>query len=186
MTKLVATRFLWCLIAALPLVLVLGLEALSARTLAAGFMLAAGLRLLMSGFRRSAVPVLLALALLLLALGMLWSNDPRWLRYYPVAVNLTLLLCFALSLCRGPPVVERLARLREPELPSAALSYTRRVTQVWCGFFALNGGAALYTALYSSLEVWALYNGLLAYLLMGALFGGEWLLRPRVRHSRHA
>ena len=40
---------------------------------------------------------------------------------------------------------------------------------------------ALATALWASDKTWALYNGLIAYLLMGALFAGEWLVRGRVR-----
>jgi uncharacterized membrane protein len=75
--------------------------------------------------------------------------------------------------------------LSEPDLPPFAVIYTRRVTGVWCGFFVLNGSLALATALWASNQVWALYNGLLAYVMMGALFGGEWLVRRRVK-AAHA
>jgi uncharacterized membrane protein len=51
------------------------------------------------------------------------------------------------------------------------------VTQLWCAFFIANGAVAIYTALFGSRDDWALYNGLIAYLLMGGLFGGEWLYR---------
>jgi uncharacterized membrane protein len=108
-------------------------------------------------------------------------NQSLPLKLYPVLVNVGMLTVFALSLIRGPSVVERLARLTDPHLPPDAVSYTRRVTQVWCGFFALNGSIALLTALWASERVWALYNGLIAYGLMGVLMGGEWLLRRRVR-----
>jgi uncharacterized membrane protein len=40
---------------------------------------------------------------------------------------------------------------------------------------------ALLTSLWASTEVWALYNGLIAYLLMALLFAGEWLVRQRVQ-----
>jgi len=122
----------------------------------------------------------------LLALASLGGD--RWgaLKLYPALVNLVLLGVFGLSLWRGPTVVERLARLREPALPPAALAYTRRVTQVWCGFFVLNGAAAVATAVWASTAGWALYNGLLAYLAMGALMGGEWLLRRRLRRRIEA
>ena len=99
----------------------------------------------------------------------------------PLADACALLAFFALSLWQGPPVVERLARLQEPELDARAIAYTRRVTQVWCAFFLLNGGVALATALWASDATWALYNGLIAYGLMGALMGVEWLVRQRVR-----
>jgi uncharacterized membrane protein len=120
------------------------------------------------------------LALLLAAASLVgghWSP----LKLYPALVNLVLLGLFGLSLWRGPSVVERLARLREPALPAAAVAYTRRVTQVWCGFFLLNGAIATATALWASAGAWALYNGVIAYAAMGALMGVEWLVRRRVR-----
>ena len=54
--------------------------------------------------------------------------------------------------------------MQEPDLDARGQAYTRRVTQVWCGFFVLNGSLALATALWASEEIWALYNGLIAYL----------------------
>jgi uncharacterized membrane protein len=97
-----------------------------------------------------------------------------------------MLLLFGLSLKFPPSMIERFARLREPNLPLAGVHYTRRVTQVWCAFFVANGTVAVWTALYASRDVWAIYNGLIAYLLMGALFAGEWLLRRRFLPQRAA
>ena len=111
------------------------------------------------------------------ALGDQWGP----LKLYPALVNLVMFGLFAMSLWRGPSVVERLARLRETNFPPAAIAYTRRVTQVWCGFFVVNGLIAVATALWASAAIWALYNGLLSYVAMGALMGGEWLVRRRVR-----
>jgi uncharacterized membrane protein len=115
--------------------------------------------------------------LLLLAGASAAANSEWLLRLYPAAVNLGLLTLFGLSLIFPPTMIERFARLGEPDLPRAAVRYTRRVTQVWCLFFVGNGAIALYTALYAGRDAWALYNGCIAYLLMGALFGGEWLVR---------
>lgn len=103
------------------------------------------------------------------------------LKFYPALVNAVLLAVFATSLARPPSAIERLARLSEPDLPPAAVRYTRRVTQVWCVFFVGNGAIALATALWASTEAWALYNGVIAYGLMGVLFGAEWLVRRRVK-----
>ncbi|SBV37249.1 conserved membrane hypothetical protein [uncultured Stenotrophomonas sp.] len=121
----------------------------------------------------------------LLALLSTVFNQLLPLKLYPALVNAVLLALFATSLRFGPPLVERLARLQDPVLPPYAVAYTRRVTQVWCGFFILNGSLALATALWASERIWALYNGLLAYVMMGALFAGEWLLRRRVK-ATHA
>jgi len=145
------------------------------------------LRLLTFGHR---VPALEGLAkalalfgiLLCLAGGLLKSH--HLLLYYPVMMNVLMLLLFATSL-RGPAsLVEQLARLRQPALPPAAIVYTRRVTQIWCAFFIFNGGVALFTCLYGNMPLWALYNGGISYLLMGLLMGTEWIIRTRKRIGR--
>jgi uncharacterized membrane protein len=118
---------------------------------------------------------------MVLALASFLGDQWGPLKLYPALVNLVMLGLFAMSLWRGPTVVERLARLREAHFPPAAIAYTRRVTQVWCVFFVVNGLAAVGTALWASPAAWALYNGLLSYVAMGVLMGVEWLVRRRVR-----
>jgi uncharacterized membrane protein len=100
-----------------------------------------------------------------------------------VAVNLALLSSFAYSLMHPPSAIERLARLRHPDLSEQAVAYTRKVTKVWCAFFVINAGIAFITAAWASPETWALYNGVIAYILMGCLFGIEYLVRLRVKDS---
>ncbi|HKY09476.1 MAG TPA: hypothetical protein VJQ55_14590 [Candidatus Binatia bacterium] len=120
--------------------------------------------------------------LVLLAIS---SNAMYPLKLYPVIVNATLLGLFGYSLVAPPSAAERIARMREPHLPPRAISYTRRVTQVWCIFFLVNGTLAFYTALYASSAQWSLYNGLLAYVLMGILFAGEYVVRRRFMSPGH-
>lgn len=110
-----------------------------------------------------------------------WNNDLMTLRFYPALINLGLLAVFAASLYFPPPLIERLARLQHPDLPSKAVLYTRRVTQIWCGFFLLNGMLALATALWCSFSCWSLYNGLIAYVLMGLLMAVEYWVRVRTQ-----
>ncbi len=130
-------------------------------------------------FLRRLGPRALLPAAAALALGaLLWrSNDPAWVLSYPILMNVLMFSLFTASLMHPPSVIERLARLRHPDLPPEGIAYTRRVTQVWCGFFVLNGGIAAWTAFAASRETWVLYNGLISYCLMGALFAGEWLFR---------
>jgi uncharacterized membrane protein len=123
----------------------------------------------------------LCLSGVLLAATSLYLDDAGAVRYYPVLVNAALLLLFGASLKRPPTIIERIARLRQPELPPAGVAYTRRVTIVWTVFFVLNGSAAFYTAAFTSLETWAWYNGFVAYLLIGALFLGELAFREYAR-----
>ena len=125
----------------------------------------------------SRLDFLMVIGLVLLAVLTALINSELLLRLYPAAVNLGMLVLFGGSLFRPPSMIERFARLGEPDFPAEAVAYTRRVTQIWCAFFVGNGALAVYTALYSSRENWALYNGCIAYVLMGVLFGGEWLFR---------
>lgn len=107
-------------------------------------------------------------------------------RLYPAVMNTAMLAAFALSLWRGPSMIERFAPLLDPHYDERDAPYARKVTWVWCGFFLLNGAISVWTALYADWNLWALYNGLVAYTAMGALFLGETLIRPRflVRSKR--
>ncbi|HFC8550890.1 TPA: hypothetical protein ACFRHD_000834 [Neisseria lactamica] len=100
--------------------------------------------------------------------------------WYPVLVNLMMLAVFGGSLFTGQTVIERLARLQQPDLPEKAVRYTRRVTQVWCVFFIINGTLAALLVWLGRYDWWAVYTGVIAYVLMGMLFAGEWLYRKLV------
>jgi uncharacterized membrane protein len=115
-----------------------------------------------------------------LALVSLWRGSASAMLYYPVLVNAVMLIVFGGSFFSPQTVVERIARLRHKALPVEAVPYLRRVTAAWCVFFVSNGAIALYTARSASFETWALYNGLIAYILIGAMFAGELLIRARV------
>lgn len=166
-----------------PLAIWCGHGRIEPRWLAALLLLAAASRL--PSLRLSGVARWSACAALLLAGVAVWSNLLLPLKLYPVLVNAALLAAFGYSLYAPPSLVERLARLHEADFPPAAIAYTRRVTQVWCGFFVVNGGIALGTALWASAAVWSLYTGVISYLLMGLLFGGEFLLRQRYKRLHH-
>lgn len=121
----------------------------------------------------AAVPALVAL---------LW-NTALGLLLMPVAVNLVLLLLFSVSLVRSPSMIERFASLQLQQITPNIRLYCQKVTLVWCGFFVVNGSIAAYTVFYTSKEYWTLYNGLISYILMGLLFGGEYIVRKRVQNK---
>ena len=122
---------------------------------------------------------------ILLAAIAVWANLLLPLKLYPVLVSAVMLAVFGYSLRFPPTAIERLALLREPNLHPLVVLYTRRVTQIWCAFFVINGLIALGTALWASEVVWSLYTGLISYILMGLLFGGELLYRPRFKRLNH-
>ncbi|TLM75668.1 hypothetical protein ACONUD_16120 [Microbulbifer harenosus] len=186
-----AQAILVLVVTAYPFAVYFGIQYLSLGYLLALLLAVAGLRLLLifqgkaegSAGGRISAGALAAILAVLAATSWLRGNS-EGLLWYPVLCNLLMLGVFAHSLYfQSQTVIERLARVREPELPSSGVAYTRRVTQVWCGFFVLNGGLAAATALRGDLEMWTLYNGLVSYLLMGLLLAGEWLVRSRVRRD---
>lgn len=167
---------------AYPFAVYLGLEHLSPRL----FALLLGALWLARMFSGKQTPLsrTLTTVALLFCLLLALAGEPALLRWYPVLISLALLGLFAGSLCSGMPIIERLARLSEPELPPAAVRYTRQVTWVWVGYFVVNASIASGLALWAPLSWWTLYTGLIAYLLMGLLFAGEWLVRQRIRNAK--
>ena len=127
----------------------------------------------------------LAAGAILLGVIAILGNQMLPLKLYPVLVNLGFLVAFGYSLYFPPSMVERFARMREPDFPASAIAYTRRVTQVWCGFFCINGAIAFATAMWATEAVWLLYTGVISYVLMGVLFGVEFLFRIRFRRQHH-
>ncbi|AWK86259.1 hypothetical protein [Azospirillum thermophilum] len=100
---------------------------------------------------------------------------------YPVAVSLGFAVAFGVTLWRPPSLIERIARLREPDLPPRGVAYCRTVTVLWTVWLLGNAGIAAALAVAGSVEAWALWTGLLSYLVTGVLFAGELLVRRTVR-----
>ncbi|OEY70890.1 hypothetical protein BI198_01705 [Rheinheimera salexigens] len=119
-----------------------------------------------------------------LILAMLLGQAEHAMLYYPVWMNAGMLLLFGYSLLYPPTVVERIARLMDGELDQKAQTYTRKVTQVWCLFFLINGSIALLTATLGDWDLWLLYNGFIAYVLMGLLMFIEWQVRRVVKAAK--
>lgn len=136
--------------------------------------------LLTPGLALPARRVPTALLITLLAVALIGGYAEAGVRLYPVLVNAGLALFFLQSL-RTTPLIERLARRREPALPPSGVRYTRKVTRAWGLFFTANALVTLALSLWAPLGLWQLYVGALSYVL-AALFGaGEWLIRRRVR-----
>lgn len=168
-----------------PLLVYVGIQHLGPRILAAVLLIAASARLIAAKIARQPMGnsswLLLAAAA---ATGItLATGSVIGLKFYPVLVSAVLLALFGYSLWQPPSMIERFARLQQVDLPAQAIPYTRTVTWVWCGFFIANGAIASATVFMSD-QIWALYNGLISYMLMGLLMAVEYLVRRRVQ-KRH-
>jgi uncharacterized membrane protein len=85
-------------------------------------------------------------AILLGALALL-TGDGIWLLLFPVLVNATLCGVFIASLREDPCIVEEVARWIEPHLPDFTRAYSRVLTGLWGGFFAVAAGGIAVVAL---------------------------------------
>lgn len=104
-----------------------------------------------------------------------------WFRLYPAVMVALALAFFAFSLFRTP-IAECFARRMGENPDERGIAYCRTVTRVWTAFLAVHLAVTIATV-FASYGVWAFYNGFLAYVLMGALFAGEYVVRRRVRRG---
>jgi len=125
--------------------------------------------------------LLMLVIAVVMAMAVMTVNKTLGLKLYPVLLNMALFALFTASLFSGMPIIERIARIREPHLCERAVIYTRKVTSAWCLFFAVNASISLVTVLLANDAVWLWYNGVVAYLMIAVLFSVEWLVRQRVK-----
>lgn len=118
-----------------------------------------------------------------LVLGALAVNSVQPLLLVPVVINATLLYSFGYTLWFGPPLIERFARLQH-ELTPAEAAWCRLWTRIWAVFFATNTLVAALLGATNQLHWWAVYNGLLTYVVMGCFFVAEYSIR-KYRFGRY-
>lgn len=119
--------------------------------------------------QHAAVPVFIAAAVAL--------DSHTLMMLLPALVSLYLLATFAWSLRHGPPMIERFARVIEDDLPPFTHSYCRKITWLWCLFFAGNALVVALLTWAAPLRWWTLYTGLVFYVLLGLVGGAEFLFR---------
>ena len=114
-----------------------------------------------------------------------------FLKIYSVVINLTMLFVFGSTLFMPPNIIFRFATMSDKSIKGSSFEqkvykYCHKVTVIWCCFFILNGSAAALTTFADKIfglspeaarKVWAVYNGGISYVLMGALFVIEFIVR---------
>lgn len=185
MLKKVVTVLLGLCLLLYPFAVYLGLNYVSPFWLALGLLALIMSRLVMLRGVLNKMPWLLPATALggLAIVTSLFTDSDIGFKLYPLMVNFAMLAVFAYSYFKPPTVIETFARLQDPNLPEHAVGYTRKVTLVWCGFFIINASISLYTALYCSFKVWTIYNGFIAYILIGSLCAVEFVVRLFVQRQ---
>lgn len=97
----------------------------------------------------------------------------------PVLIQLMLMVLFGRTLLNNaqPSLIERIVRLQYPEFPPVVSHYCRTLTAIWTAFFAGNVLVSIVLALWGSELWWALYNGVIVYVMMAVLAVGEYVYR---------
>ncbi len=115
--------------------------------------------------------------------------DPALLlRLPPVAINGLLFLLFGHTLLPGQrPLISRFAEIIHGHaLDARALRYTRGVTQLWTGLFAVMALESLLLGLLAEPPVWSLFTNFINYLVVALVFILEYQLRlRRLAHLEH-
>ena len=119
----------------------------------------------------------LALAAVLLTAAYFANAYFIWL--LPSFVYMGLAALFGHTLWSPPSLCERLVRLLYPDFIPGIADYLRQVTWVWTAFFAINVIVCALLPLLLGQQAWALYTGVLVYVLMSVLVVGEWLYRHK-------
>jgi uncharacterized membrane protein len=130
-----------------------------------------------SAAREQRGPLIVAAVVLVILAAL---DPPVAAKAYPVLMSAAVAAVFAMSLAHPPSVIERFARLRHRVLPPEARDYCRAVTMVWTAWLSVNALVALLLAVFGSDAAWALWTGVIAYLVMGLLFVGEYAVRRMV------
>ena len=126
----------------------------------------------MSNRIKAILPVLITVLVIVL------FHYTQWLfvKFYPVVVNFSLFMMFFVTSFHKETVIQRFAKIIEPDIKPKALEYTRKLTYIWAGITFLNFLISLATV-YMSEKVWALYNGCISYILIGLIFAIEYVVR---------
>jgi len=121
----------------------------------------------------------LSLGLLLIVL-LLITNRPFFLKLYPVLMNSGVALLFLLSL-KDRPLIASFAEKMGYKITPDVLAYTQKATLGWGIFMSFNTLFSVIT-LFTSDFIWAIYNGFIAYILIGFFFLIELYCRRRMAH----
>ena len=122
------------------------------------------------------------LCVLLSGAGVIIFNDTIFLKLYPVLMNTSVCLMFALSM-RDVPLIEQFAKKMGYNLDAKQQEYTRRATCAWAIFMFLLSVISL-TTVFLSNEIWVMFNGLISYILIAIMIGAEFLVRKRLLNVR--
>jgi uncharacterized membrane protein len=101
-------------------------------------------------------------------------------RAYPVVISLAVASLFAITLWHPPSLVEKLALASGEHWSPSLRVYCRNVTAVWAVWLTSNAAIAVGLAIAGDDRAWAIWTGVISYVISGLVFAIEWWLRQTV------
>jgi uncharacterized membrane protein len=117
------------------------------------------------------------------------ADSASLLKLPPVLINGILCLLFGYTLLPGQrPLISRFAEIMHGHaLDPLALRYTRAVTLLWTGLFALMALESLLLGLLAEPRIWSLFTNFINYLVVLLVFFLEYQVRlRRLSHLEHS
>ena len=118
-----------------------------------------------------------------------WASPPvAWLLFVPpIVINAMLAWLFGRTLVHGRvPLIARFAQIEQGTLSAELAIYTRTLTWLWTLLFIAAALLSSALAMSGHRDAWSLFTNFINYLLVGALFLGEFAYRrrrfPNYRH----
>lgn len=160
-----------------PLAIYKGTQAFSPSLFSLVILALSVLKFITAKDKSALLPIAVLLFGLIYSACLALTGSALLLRFYPVAISFMFALMFALSLFQDESLIEEMSRLAGKTITANAKRYTHRLTLIWAMVLSLNGFIALYLSLFASIKEWALYCGLVCYLIFGLIFLTEWIYR---------
>ena len=122
-------------------------------------------------------------------IAVFWASPPaEWLLLVPpILINGMLAWLFGRTLVRGRvPLIARFAVMEQGTLSAELAAYTRALTWLWTLLFIAAALLSAALAMSGHRDAWSLFTNFINYLLVAALFLGEFVYRRlRFRNYRH-
>lgn len=118
----------------------------------------------------------------LIAIVVIITKSETVLKFYPICITLVFLGLFGGSLIKKDPIVVHFATMIQPQIndhpgKDKIIKYCKIVTWVWCLWFVISLGINVYLIIGGTTNQWAVYNGLICYIVQGSIFVGEFIIR---------
>ena len=121
---------------------------------------------------KSLVPIVFTLAII----GCFYYTRQASLKLYPVLMNFVFFMIFFISSFQEETVIQKIAQKLDGDLTEEITAYTRNLTYIWVVITFINLLISFLT-LFMSNRIWALYNGMISYFIIGLTFAIEYPIR---------